>query len=150
MKLSHYTTITEGNIHLIAFRIKQFIERMETIGMQNQYPTNKLMKQIFGDINRNTDLEVITQSQVSYLSKNDYLLEIDRDIRDNSPYIRINFQLGCNGMLLKVGDKVRITPNRFYIHQPHVIQKSNEAFPRKVWFKGNEDNCHYQAETNKA
>jgi len=130
-----YTTITKENIHLIAFRIKQFIERMEIIGMQCQYPTAKKMLTAFGK--QPFPNNFITKSVISYLMISDYRLEIERNM-GKLPFIRINYQYNNCGMLLKVGDKICILPNHIHLKRPNVfLDEPNRAFGLDTWFKGN-------------
>ena len=112
MKKSHYITITAANIHLIAYRIKQFIENSGIIAMQCQYPTNKLLLQVFGKEYHIQDMKFdrITQSDISYLANDDYQLEIERNI-GKDPFIRINYQYFNSGFLLKNFDYMFLKMN---------------------------------------
>ena len=151
MKKSHYITITAANIHLIAYRIKQFIENSGIIAMQCQYPTNKLLLQVFGKEYHIQDMKFdrITQSDISYLANDDYQLEIERNM-GKDPFIRINYQYFNSVFLLKIGDKIRILPNRVYLLQPHITQKPNEAYPIDVWYVSqNIEKAKRQAYENK-
>ena len=142
MAKSNYITITKGNIHLVAFRIKQFIERMETIGMRSFYLDTMKNAKIFGKGNFD-----VLQSQKNYLSKYDYNLEVDT-MRGNT-FIRINYQMNCSGILLRVGEKIRITSSHIYTRRPRIHHKIGRAYPLEVWSKGDPNICANQTWVNK-
>ena len=139
-----YTTITKDNIHLIAFRIKQFIERMGCVSMTNYYPWAALRKEVFGDIKDN-----ITQSNECLMLASEYKMEIDRNCigrRKDDPFIRFNFHYGASAFLLEVGDKVCIKTNHIYAKTKRILDNDKN---REIWKKGNPEKAQEQAETNK-
>ncbi len=148
MNKGKYITVTKGNIHLVAFRIKKFIERMEVIGMQSFYlDTQKRVKQ-FGK-----DSFDVTQSSVGYLSNRDYILEVVRDYRGivgkDKPltFIRVNYQQSTCGFLIGTGEKIRITPTHIFIHAQRIHRKGS-AYPYEVWQRGDESRRIRQTDRN--
>ena len=140
MNKSKYTTITDKNIHLIMFRIKQFISRMQIISMQNFYLDTIQHNKQFGE-------KGIEKSQTSYLDANEY--KIETDFMHGRRFIKVNYQAGNSAFLLEVGNKIRITPSNIYVSAPFVTDfKRNRKFPLEIWSKGNLELCARQTEDN--
>ena len=145
MNRNKYITVTRENIHLIAYRIKKFVERMEVIGMQSFYlDTQRKVKQ-FGK-----ERFDVTESRVGFLSNEDYKLEVVLNYRGiintDAPecFIRINFQKSTCGFTINTGTKIRITPTHIFLHAP--LYDKKRAYPYEVWSMGNKNECDYQTE----
>ena len=127
-----YTVISEKNIELIKFRLKQFIERVGSLSMVSHYPTNKLRTQVLGS--KEDGLPIITKSNPSILTSDDYLLEIERDVdMGETPFIRVNYNEDQSGFLLKVGDKIRIATTSVHVFKEKSVHENGEANARTIW-----------------
>lgn len=83
-----FTTITKSNIHLIAYRLNQFIKNNKCIKMKNYYPDAKLINSISNE----GKIEV---SKDSYLLSKDFSLTVIKDFED--PFINISYQYKTHG-----------------------------------------------------
>lgn len=126
------TRITEENIGLIRFRIEQFVKRMVYIQSQSFYATAKLYESLnipnkIGDYN----FRHVVQSQLSHF--NPKKVELDRDFSTNIPYIRFVLNTEC-AELIKIGDKIKITPTNIFIKENGSIINTLNGFPKKSPF----------------
>lgn len=155
MNKSKYITITAGNIHLIKFRIKSFIERMETVGMQAFYQdVAKRIKHLDQGNGRRT----VDRSRIQYMSSSDFKISLDRSKtwsfrnltnRDDKLFIRLNYKANTAGQLIWEGTKIRITPTNIFIIEPKLLHKSGDIYLREVWAKGDADMCFNQTKRDK-
>jgi hypothetical protein len=94
-----YITVSNENIHLIAYRLKQFIYRMGTIAQKSIYPSTVKKVSLLGKGKHD-----ITESMIAYLSSSDFTLEVDTNYPDfGDKFIRLNYQKNCNGRLITKG-----------------------------------------------
>lgn len=127
------TKITEENIGLIRFRIEQFVKRMVSIKMQSFYRTAKVYQNlgITNIISGNYDLSWVSESGIWHY--NPQKIELDYTLSDNIPYIRIVLNSEC-GMLIKLGDKIKITPTNIFLKENGSIIRHMEDNPTKTPF----------------
>lgn len=133
--MKKYIKVSNGNIHIVLFRIKQFVNRMEVISMQAQYPIAVKMKKLFPN-----DKSIVVKSQLSYLSQHDCVIEIDKEAGGNK-YIRVNYQQNTHAFLIQVGDKIRFTGNNIYTKYKNTLTKNTVI---ETWQAGNKLACKEQ------
>ena len=126
---------------LVAFRIKQFIERMGAISMQRFYPDAKWRNKLFPPAANAPRLA--EKSVKSYLMVGDYKVEVDHRKLGRKEkglsYIRINYAGNSSGFLIEIGDKIRFAGNDIYLIQNrHSSSLDKNPTPHKmlyVWKK---------------
>lgn len=124
------TTITEQNIALIRFRVEQFVKRMKAIKTQSFYSTNKMYKNLgianmIGEGEFEYDLGYITESSIQHFNPK----KVQLDNYDKESYIGLNLNNYCT-LLIKLGDKIKITPTNIFLKENHSVLKIIEKYAK--------------------
>jgi len=117
--MKKFTEVNAGNIHLICYRIKQFIQRHGCVSDTAYYNSRvRCMDQYLPKGFRYTNgfsIPHLTESNASYFLADKARIEVDTMF--GKTFIRVSASPDC-ALVIYCGDKIRITPNDVYMRLP--------------------------------
>lgn len=132
--------VTTRNLHLINYRLQQFLNRNQCVSMQGfyRYATTKRYNQM---INPTKHIErKVEKTAISYMVSGDAKFEVVRKDKCEGimkqfveqDFIRINYAQGSCGFMIELGCKISFMPTRIVMNKKGPISRESEKM-EGVW-----------------